>query len=244
MVEQGDGASPRALARLAGVLYLVIIAIGLWGELFVRGKLVVEGDAVATAANLRSQESLWRWAIAGELVLLTCAIIVLWILYVLLRPANRELAVLAVLFNLVAIAVEAATTLRLLDALFPLGDRPYLAALASEQRYALTNLALRSHAYGFGISLFFFGGFLLVAGYLVYISGYLPKAIGLLYQLAGVCYLANSLVLIVAPAFADRAFLVILPPAFVGELALAVWLLLKGVDVAAWQRAAARQLSR
>ena len=112
-------ASPRVLARIGGGLYLIVIVIGLFGEAFVRNRIVVPGDATATAANLRSLESLWRFGIAAELVLLICAVSLFLIFFVLLRPVSRELALLAVCFNLMALAVEAVATLNLVAALLP-----------------------------------------------------------------------------------------------------------------------------
>src|SRR5260370_651204 len=108
MEERRLDASPRALARIGGLLYLVIIVLGLFEEAFVRNRIVVPGNAAATAANLRSLESLWRLGIAAESVLLICAIALTLIFYVLLRPVSRDLALLAVFFNLVSIAGGAA----------------------------------------------------------------------------------------------------------------------------------------
>ncbi len=226
--------SPRVLSRIGGVLYLIIIVVGLFGEAFVRGRLIVSGNATATAANLRSQESLWRFGIAAELLLLICAVALLWIFFVLLRPVSRDLALLAILFNLVSISLEAAYTLQLLAALFPLGNAGYLRAFEPEQLYAMASLSLKSHAYGFGVSLIFFGCFCLVLGYLIFRSGYLPKAVGVLMQIAGLSYLANSFALVLAPSFANRIFPAILIPAFVGEASLCLWLLVKGVNVEKW----------
>ena len=110
--------SPQLYARIGGALYLIIIVIGLFGEAFVRDKLIVSGDAAATAANIMSHESLWRWHIFAELVLLICAVALLWIIFLLLRPIGRDLIVLAVFFNLVAIIIEATITMRLLRRCF------------------------------------------------------------------------------------------------------------------------------
>jgi uncharacterized protein DUF4386 len=212
---------PRALARLGGALYLAIIVIGAWGEMFVRGRLVVSGDAAATAANIRAHEPLWRAHIAAEFFLLICAIVLLQILYILLRPAGRDLAQLAVLLNIVSIAVEAATAMTLIEALFAV----------EKNDAALAGLLLRSHAYGFGVALIFFGCFCLIAGFLIFRSGYFPKTIGVLMEIAGVCYLINSLALILSPALANRLFPAILLPPFIGELSLCLWLLIRGVNV-------------
>jgi Domain of unknown function (DUF4386) len=227
--------SPQLYARIGGALYLIIIVLGLFGEAFVRDRLIVAGDAAVTAANLQSLESLWRFHIAAELFLLICAVLLLMILFVLLRPVNRDLALLALLFNLVAIGVEAATTMHLIEALFPLGNAAYLKVFSLEQRYAMASLSLKSHGYGFGVSLTFFGCFCVVIGYLIFASGYLPRAVGILMQIAGVCYLTNSFVLILSPNLANRLFPAILLPAFVGELSLCLWLLVKGVNVAKWK---------
>src|SRR5690349_20615168 len=149
--------APRVLSRIGGVLYLIIIATGLFGEAFVRGSIVVSGDAGATSANLRALEPLWRFGIAAEFVLLICAIALPLIFYVLLRPVGRELALLAVFFNLVSIAVEAVAALNLAAALFPLANARYLGAFQPEQLHAMASLAIRSHSFGFGAALIFFG---------------------------------------------------------------------------------------
>jgi hypothetical protein len=217
------------------VLYLIIIIVGLFGEVFVRDRLIVSGDATATAANIRSMESLWRFHIAAELFLLICAIALLLILFVLLKPVSRDLALLAAFFNVVSIGVEAAITLYLVEALFPLGSAAYLKAFTPEQLYAMASLSLKSHSYGFGVSLTFFGCFCLVVGYLIFRSTYLPRALGILMQIAGLSYLTNSFTLVLAPALANRLLPAILLPSFVGEASLCLWLLMKGVNVPKWQ---------
>jgi hypothetical protein len=229
------GISPRALSRIGGALYLIIIILGLFGEAFVRGKIVVSGDAGATAANIRSMESLWRVGIAAEFVLLICGVALVLILFVLLRPVSRELALLGAFFNLVSIAVEATAALSLVGALFPLGNAGYVTAFSPEQLYAMASLAVRSHSHGFGAALIFFGCFCLIAGYLIFKSGYLPKAIGVLMQIAGLSYLINSFAFILAPVVANRLFPAVLVPAFVAELSLCLWLLVKGVNVEKWR---------
>ncbi|HEX4965386.1 MAG TPA: DUF4386 domain-containing protein [Thermoanaerobaculia bacterium] len=235
-MEAHPEAPPRVLARIGGVLYLIIIVLGIFGEAFVRGRLIVSGDATATAANIRSLEWLWRVGIAGEFSLLICAIVLTLIFFVLLRPVNRELAWLAVFFNLVSVAVEAVAGLNLVAALFPLGKAEYLRAFAPQQLYAMASLAIRSHGYGFGVALIFFGCECLVLGYLIFRSGYFPKAIGVLMQIAGLSYLINSFALILAPSVANRLYPAILVPAFVGEASLCLWLLAKGVNVEKWKQ--------
>jgi hypothetical protein len=208
---------PRRLARIGGALYLILIAIGLWGEMFVRDRLIVSRDPKTTAANILAHESLWRSHIAAELFLLICATVLLLILYDLLRAVNERLALLMVFFNLVSIAIEAVITLDLVRVLFLLNEPSQLSAL------------LKAHAYGFGVSLLFFGGFCIVIGYLIFKSGFFPKAIGVLMQIAGVCYAINTFALIVSPPLANVLFPAILVPSLIGELSLCLYLLVKGV---------------
>jgi hypothetical protein len=129
MEEHQVETSPQVLSRIGGVLYLIIIVLGLFNEAFVRNRIVVSGDATATAANIRSLESLWRFGIAAEFFMLICAISLTLIFFVLLRPVSKELALLAVFFNLVSIAVEASVQLYLLGACF---------------RWAVLNISKRS----------------------------------------------------------------------------------------------------
>jgi uncharacterized protein DUF4386 len=234
MEERKVEASPRVVSRIGGVLYLIIIVLGLFNEAYVRNRIIVSGDAAATAANIRSFESLWRFGIAAEFFMLICAISLTLIFFVLLRPVNRDLALLAVFFNLVSVAVEASVQLYLLGALFPLGQAEYLKAFKPEQLYAMASLSVKSHGYGFGVALIFFGCVCLLLGYLIFKSGYLPKTVGVLMQLAGLSYLIDSFALILSPSFANRIFPVILIPAFIGELSLCLWLLVKGVNVEKW----------
>jgi Domain of unknown function (DUF4386) len=238
MTDRTVESSPQLYARIGGALYLLIIVIGLFGEMFVRDKLIVSGDATATAKNIMASEALWRFHVAAELFLLICAIVLLMILFVLLRPVSRELTLLALFFNLVSIGLEAATAMYLVVALFPLGNAAYLKAFAPEQLYAMASLSLKSHGYGFGVSLLFFGCFCVVIGRVIHRSGFLPKTLGVLMQIAGLCYLTDSFALILSPTFANRLFPAILLPSFVGEASLCLWLLFKGVNVPRWKEAA------
>jgi len=230
--------SPLVIARLAGFLYLIIIVIGFCGQFFVRDRIVVSGDVTSTANNVMSSESLWRIGIAGDLIMRVCDVALMLILYILLKPVNKNLALLAVLFNLIQTAVLAAFELILLVALFLLGSADYLKAFEPHQRQALTYLSVKSYEYGFGIGLVFFGVVCLIQGYLLFRSGYFPKPLGVLMAIAGLSYLTNSFTLILAPTYAATIF-PILVFAFVGELSLSLWLLVKGVKIEVWKKRAA-----
>jgi Domain of unknown function (DUF4386) len=234
MTDHSVETSPQVYARIGGALYLIIIGLGIFGEAFVRNRLIVSGDAATTAANITSMESLWRFGIAAEFFALICTIALAMIYFVLLKPVSKELNLLATFFRLVSIVVQAVAVLNLIAALFPLGNVASLKAFTPEQLYALTSLATKSHSYGFSVSLLFLGCTFLIHGYLIFKSGYLPKVLGILIQVAGLCYLTNGFTLILYPAVANRVFLAIIVPVFTGELSLCLWLLVKGVNVKKW----------
>jgi hypothetical protein len=226
--------SPQFYARTGGVLYLLNILFGIFGEAVVRGSLIVPGDAAATAARIAANESLWRCGLAAEFLALVCAIGIAMIYFFLLRPVSKELNMLATFLRLISIAVQAVAVLNLVTALFPLGNSAVLRAFTPAQRYAMTNFAIRAHGQGFGAALLILGFCFVVHGYLIFRSGFLPRVLGVLIEIAGVCYLTNSFAMLVAPAFQGNIFPFILLPAFVAELSLCLWLIIKGVNVAKW----------
>jgi hypothetical protein len=216
---------PNRYARIGGALYLVIIVVGIVGPLLTREHLIVPGDAGATAHSIASSPELWRIGIAADVVMQLCDVPVMLILFLLLSPVNKSVALLTILFNIVQTATLVANQLTLVAAQLASADQP-----------ALTQLAIQAYSYGEALGLVFFGFTLLGEGYLIRHSGYLPWILGLLVQIAGVSYIINSFLLLAAPGVANNlANLVILVPAFVGELALALWLLLKGVDASKWE---------
>src|SRR5260370_4869430 len=177
MKERITETSPQVYARIGGVLYLMIIVIGFSSEFFVRDKLVVSGDVTATANNITASESLWRISIAGELILLVCAVALTLILYVLLRPVNKNLALLAVFFNIVEFPIEAVSKLCLFAALFCSGKADYMKAFEPHQLHARVRISLQLHDYGFRIDLVFFGFACLLSGFLCFRAGYFPGSI-------------------------------------------------------------------
>jgi hypothetical protein len=239
-VNFGIERSPQLYARVAGVFYLAIILLGLFGEVFVRGALIVSGDAAATANNIVSSPLLWRAGIVGDLLMQVCDIPVIVIFYLLLRPVSESLALFATFINLIQTAVLVVNKLNLLVPLFLLGNASDLKVFSPEQLHALSALAINAHGFGFGIGLIFFGFACLATGYLIYRSEYFPKVFGVLMFIAGLSYLINSFALLLAPSFAAAIFPGILIPAFVGELSLTLWLIVKGVNVEKWKQRVAK----
>lgn len=225
---------PQRYARIGGALYLAIILLGAFAEGFVANKLVVSGDAMATAHNILGSPGLWQLSVAGDLIVVLCAVPLLWIEYLLLKPVSKQVVLLALLFNLVSLAVEAISKLFLIVVVPTLGSPDYLKAFEPQQLQVLANLALRSHDVAFNIALIFFGFTCVVNGYLISKSGYLPKFVGVLMQIAGLSYLTACFAALFAPAFADLITPFILLPPLIGESSFCLWLLIKGVNVAKW----------
>ncbi len=228
--------SPQVYARIGGLAYLIIIAAGAFGEMFIRNKIIVSGDAIATAHNIAASPLLWRIGIAGDLIMHVCDLILAMVYYLLFKRVNKNLALLSVLFGLIQTAVLVANKLNLVIPLFLLENADYLKAFGPNQLQALTYLSIKAHGYGFGIGLIFFGFECLIDGYLIFKSGYLPRILGILILIAGLCYLTNSFAMIISPRWADLIFPAILAPAFIAELSMCLWLLIKGVDITKWNK--------
>jgi Domain of unknown function (DUF4386) len=233
-VTEAARAAPQVRqARIAGLLYLLVIAGGLFAEGVVRAPLVAPGDAAATAQAITANEPLWRWGLTVHLLYLPAGLTVDVILYGLLRPVQATLARLALALAVAAVAIEAASLLQLYVPLAVIEEGGALAALGEGQRQALAYLAARLFSTGFSFSLVFFAGFCVFVGVLILRSWLVPRVIGVLMVLAGACYLVNSLVFIAAPGLSGRLVPWILLPSLVGELTLALWLVARGVRVPA-----------
>ncbi len=227
------------LARFAGVLYLAIFVIYPLATM-ARSMLVVPGDAATTASNIAASESLFRWGLAGEATVIVIEIILAGVLYALFRPVSRAASLAAALARAGEGVVMAAGNLVTgVMTLVMIGGGGYLTALGIEQRDALALAYQDANAYVVLIWGLFFGVHLVLLGWLVHRSGFVPRVIGVLLLVAGIGYLAQSFGVLVAPGLAGPMETAVLILAVPGELAIAAWLLVKGVDVDAWTRRAA-----
>jgi hypothetical protein len=229
-------AAVLAYARIAGVLSLLSLVAGGFGEGYVPSTLVVSADATATAENIRALGSLLRMGFAGYLVEAVCDITLALILYVLLRPVHRDLALLAAFFGLVSTAVFAVAELFYFAAAHILGGAAYLSSFSPDQLNTLALLSLKLFGYGGGLFTVFYGVAWVLRGYLIFRSGYLPKALGILLTIGGLGFVTRNFALVLAPAYASGSLLLLMVP---GGLALTVWLLVWGVDVPKWEAKAA-----
>lgn len=225
--------------RLAGIFYLIIIAGGLFSEIFVRGQLIVAGDVAATATNLIEQESLYRAGIGASIVFLACNIPVIWVFYGVFRVFDKPIARLLVLTFMTAVIVEVANLRNFLEPLSYLINAETLVGLTETQRAALAYSAIQKFNAGFTLSLGFFGVHCLILASLILRSGFLPRILGAALVLAGIGYITNTFTIFCAPQLRGEFGMFLLLPALIAETSLALWLLFIGINRKRWVAAAA-----
>lgn len=170
--------SENRLARIAGLLYLINLICAGIASVHVLPRLIVPGDAVATATNITASEWMLHLAIAGDLVTLLCEVALSALLYVLLRPVDGNLALLMAFFRVAFSAMLIANVLNLVTPLQLLAGDRYLTAFSPGQLPALAMLSLDAYDHGWTIALLFFGAHILLLGWLLYRSGYVPRVLG------------------------------------------------------------------
>ncbi|HET6855163.1 MAG TPA: DUF4386 domain-containing protein [Pyrinomonadaceae bacterium] len=216
-------------AKVAGVLLLISVVAGGFGEAYAPSKLIVAGDAAATVANIKSFEFIYRLGFAAFLIESFADITLALILYALLKPVSRDLSLLAAFFGLVGTALFAfAELFYLAPTLMTVGP---LNAFSTDQIDELILLSLRFYQFAAMIFSGYYGIAWIVRAYLMFRSGYLPKFLGVLMGIGGFGFLARNFLLILAPAYASPLLLMLLFP---GTLMLMIWLLGKGVDMPKW----------
>jgi hypothetical protein len=224
----------KKTARVAGLLYLTIIITGIFAYFVIRGSLIVAGDAAATANNILASEGLFRVSIASDLIMIMCDVALALVFYVLLKPVSNALALLAAFFRLAQAATLGINLLNLFFALQLISGADYLTVVGADQLQAQAMLFLDAHGTGYAIGLVFFGFSIMVLGYLIFKSGYFPRILGVLLVVASFGYLIDSFARVLLPSYGNYEAiftLVVFAPAFIAELSLCLWLLIKGVNV-------------
>lgn len=224
--------SDKTLARIAGLLYLFVIATGLFAEVFVRQALRVPGNAMATAHNIQASEQLFRLGLVADLINFILGLPCVLIVYILFKHANKWLAKLALIFVIIQTAIITVNLLNQITPLLYLENDVYLQSFSTQQLATLSLLSLNTQVQGYGIGLVFFGVYCLIVGYLIFKSKRVPAIIGILYVLSGLCYLVNSFTMLLSANFSNPLFVYLAPPIFIGELSFCLWLLIAGVKPA------------
>ncbi|HEY3611692.1 MAG TPA: DUF4386 domain-containing protein [Pseudonocardiaceae bacterium] len=236
------GGSPRRLARIAGVLYLINIVGGAFAIGFVPAMLS-SPDLAAAAHNIQTHELLYRSGLAAHLLVTVTNVPMAVLFYELFKVVNRRLALLDVFFTLVATAIEAAGLLNQFVPLVLLGNGSYTTAVATAPLQSLAHLPGDLSAIDYDIHTVFYGFDFLCVAYLVYRSTFLPRAIGVLLAIDGLAYLIHSFTDVLTPGFAAHLVpWIALPPA-VCEGSFCLWLIVVGVNARRWQQRAVRATS-
>ena len=228
--------SIQTTARTTGILILIMAVIAPFGMLYVPSTLIVPGDAATTAKHMMASEGLFRAGIASDSIVFLIEIALCALLYFLLEPVSKTLALVAAFARLAMTVIQGINLLNLFFALLLLSGTGYLTVFAPDQLHALMLLFLNVHQSVVHIWGLAFGLHLFVLGYLVYKSGYLPKFVGVVLIVAAVCYFIQGFGNILLPQYkeiyASIGFLSII------EIALPLWLLIKGVNVEQWKKRA------
>lgn len=220
--------NPKTTARIAGLLYLSLIPLGVFGILYVPNTLFVDGDATATAQNIIANTMLFRLSIMSALVCQLVNIAVVLLLAKVLQPVSRTLTKLMVLFILLGAPIAMLNELNHMGVLFVLSGASSLSGFSEPQLHSIAAMLIELHQQGVQIAAVFWGLWLFPMGVLVYRSSYIPKVIGVLLVIGSLGYLADFLIVFLLP---DVTF-VVSEFTFMGEFAIGLWLLVMGVNVA------------
>lgn len=222
----------KRAARIAGAIYLSLVLVAPFAMIYVPGKLVVRGNAGATADNILAHETMWRLSIFGDLIGHVIFICLAVALYQLLSSVNKTWALLMVSFVLVSAAVGFLNALNNIAAIILFRGGEFLDVIDKTQRDALAMLFIRLHNQGEFISEIFWGVWLFPFGLLVYRSGFLPRILGTWLIIACFAWIALSITAQFFPQNYQTAF-AWLQPAFFAEMAIMLWLLIRGAKVPA-----------
>lgn len=226
-------ASPRFKARMAGLFYVLTAGTSVFGQLFVLGKLVAEGDATATAIHILAHQPFFRLGFGVLLLSIVFSIAMTVLFYELFKPVNRTVSLLAAFIHLVGLAIMGFGSLLQLAPLVILGGGQYLSVFKVDQLQALAYMFLQFSAQAFDAFIVFFGFYCVLLGYLIFKSTFLPRIVGALMALAGLGYLT-----LLAKPLANYLAPYNLFPAALGETSLMLWLLIVGVNVQRWNEKA------
>jgi len=233
MNERIAKSSPRAKARIMGVFEALEGAASAYGQVGILGRLIVTGNAAATAVNILAHERLFWVGFASSLFGVAFHVAWIALFYELFKPVNRSLALLSAFLGLVVCSLQALTAFLYLAPYLVLTGKSALSAFTPEHSQALAYVFLRLNAYAFDTDLVFFGFWCLVAGYLIFRSNFLPRILGVLLMIDGLGW-----TMYVVPPFASRFFPVIAGASALAEIPLQLWLLIAGVNAQRWKEQA------
>src|SRR5438876_9480956 len=233
MTERIAETSPRLKARITGVLYLLTILTGIFAQGFVSGRLVVDGDAAATATNILTHRFLFELGFTVYLIEMACQIAITALFYDLLKPAGRSVSLVAAFLGLAGCVIKTVSRLFYVAPLLVLGGAHYLRVFSAEQSQALALLFLKVNDHGAAIALVYFGFYALLTGYLIVRSTFLPRILGVLSIFGGLGWMS-----FLYQPLGYRLFPYIAALGVLGAALLILWLLVFGVNEQRWKEQA------
>ena len=219
--------STKKTARIAGLLYLVNGITGFFGISYVPSRLIISGNAAATANNILASERLFRLGIVSELICAVEFVFLVWVLYRLLGAVNKTHASLMVILGVVFVPMILMNTLSEIAALILLRGADFLSVFDKRQLEAMAMLFLDLHRYGYIVG-WILGIWFIPLGVLVFRSGFLPRILGVLLIAACFGYLADSLTPLLLPGYEGVVGRIASILLTLGEPALILWLLIRG----------------
>jgi hypothetical protein len=211
-------------ARVAGIAMLLTIIFGALGEAYIPGKLIVKGDAAATAANILTHPMLFRMGFATYLVEGICDIALCVIFYVLLKPVNRNLALISAFFGIASMITFAIAMAAYFASSFVLVETSGMGSFTPDQRNAMALLCMRISAMIATLFLCLYGIATTIRGYLIMRSGYFPRVFGVLFIIGGIGFFLRTWTYILVPAYSSE--LLLIPMALAG-IPFMLWLLVR-----------------
>jgi len=228
--------SPKRLARIAGVLYLLVGIFGGFAQGYVEPKVYVAGNAAATARNVVANAGLVRAGVVAELFDSTIFVFLAMTLYVLLNHVHKSMARAMLVLVTLSAGISCLNVVFEFEGLRAATDSAYAAALGSAGSNALVMLLLDTQHHGVLIAQIFFGLWLAPLGYLVYRSGLFPKALGIVLVVGTVCYLIDVLALFLVPDLGQKIAAFIVIPSAIAEVSTVLYLLVIGVRTVKGER--------
>lgn len=231
MEKSSSSKSQLKIARIAGLLYTLMIPLGVFGIMYVPSTIIVTGNIEGTINNILTNIGIFRLSVICALVVQICHIFIVLLLYKLLMTVNRNMALFMVIFMLVSIPITIVNELNHYAIILLVNN----GGTSAHQTSYLIDLFFKLHEYGILIAGIFWGLWLFPMGYLVLKSSFLPKIIGIFLMVACCGYVIDSILKLALPSYAATIIAKLLEITMYGEILFPLWLLIRGINLKKWE---------